>query len=247
MSRLMKAEWYRLKHSSGLMKWLIIIGIFSVVLIHSQVSDVSKFSVERQLSESVQCYFFIIYCLTVLSAVMIGTSYTSKIAYYEVMAGNKIWEILLSKVFVSAVFATAVSSFFLDMYWIVVGMRNGIGENAQMPLRFALLAVEFFHVCSTGVLITTAVQHITGSVLSYLRFALLDMLVPFCILLFGNFSEAVSTRIRDWFTVGQLSTILNGEVKITNHLIFATIFGMLAEVIIWYVISCVRMKKKLYH
>lgn len=246
MGRLMKAEWYRLKHSSELMKWLFFVGIIGVVFVHFQISDVGNGSLAQDLSESVESYIFIICCLSILSAVMIGTSYTSKIAYYEVMAGNKIWAILLSKVFVSAGFVTVISSLVLDIYWLVIGMRNGAGYVIQLPLRFILLAVIFFHVCSMGVLITTTFQHIAASVLSYLRFIMFDSLVLFCIMLFGNFSGEISTRIRDWFIIGQLSAILNCEVRVTGHLIFATVFGMLIEAAVWYVLSCVRMKRKLY-
>lgn len=246
MVRLMKAEWYRLKHSCELMKWFLFVGIVSVVFVHCQIADAGKDSLAQCFSVSAESYLFILCCLAVLSAVMIGTSYTSKIAYYEVMAGNKIWAILLSKVFVSAAFVAVVSSLILDIYWFVIGMRNGIGEVMQLPLRFTLLAVIFFHVCSTSVLITTTVQNIAGFVLAYLRIALLDMFTLFCILQFGNFSEEVSAKVRDCFIVGQISTVLNCEVELTNHLIAATVMGMLIEAVIWYVISYIRMKKKLY-
>lgn len=251
MGRLIKAEWYRLRHSSGLFKLVIIIGIFSVAFIYltdlDLDSDVSKYSLVEYLNEYAEMYFFIIYWLAVISAVIISTSYTNKLAYYEVMAGNKISAILLSKVLVSAVFLTVVYSVFLDLYWAVIGMRNGVGEITQLSLRFILLAVVFFHVCSTGIFMATAIQHTTGAVFSYLRFSVFDMLLIFCIELFGNFSEEINTKISDWFAMFELSTVLNCEAKITNHLVFASIFGMLIEAVIWYVISYVRMKKKLYN
>lgn len=252
MNRLMKAEWYRVRHSSGLMKWVIIVCLFSMAFVMLTTSDLTtsdagKHSLAEILYVSGESYFFIMYFLAVISAVIVGTAYTNKTAYYEVMAGNKISGILLSKVLVDAVFVAVASSLFLDLYWLVIGMHNGIGEITQLPLRFVLLAVVFFHVCSTGVLIATTIQHNTGAVLSFLRFSAFDMLVPFCIELLGNFSEEAGTRMADWFVMLELSKLLNCEIRVTNHLIVATVLGMLIEAGLWYSISYVRMKKKLYN
>ena len=249
MNRLMKAEWYRVRHSSGLKRWMIIICLFSIAFTFLTLTDsnVINQNLTENLYWSGESYFFIMYCLAVISAVIVGTGYSNKIAYYEVMAGNKISGMLLSKVLVDAVFVTVASSLSLDIFWAIIGIHNGIGLIKQLPLRFILLAVIFFHICSTGVLIATTVQHTIGAVASYLRFSVFEMLVPFSIELFGNFSTETGTKISDWFIMLQLSKILNYECRITDHLIFATIFGTLIEAAIWYAISYMRMKKKLYH
>lgn len=247
MNRLMKAEWYRVRHSSGLKRWMIIICLFSIAFTFLINSDVIKHNLTENLYESGESYFFIMYCLAVISAVIVGTGYSNKTAYYEVMAGNKISGILLSKVLVDGVFVTVACSLSLDIFWAIIGIHNGIGLINQLPLRFILLAVIFFHICSTGVLIATTVQHTIGAVASYLRFSVFEMLVPFSIELFGNFSAETGTKISDWFIMLQLSKILDYECRITDHLVFATIFGTLIEAAIWYAISYMRMKKKLYH
>lgn len=246
MNRLMKAEWYRIRHSSGLMRWMITICFLSVAILLLTVEDAGKLSLAEYLGETTECYFFIMYFLAVISAVIVGTAYSNKTAYYEVMAGNKISGILLSKVLVSAVFVTVANSLFQDIYWAMIGMRNGIGEITQLPLRFFLLAVVFFHICSVGVLIAATVQHMAGAVLSYLRFAFFELLIPFCIALSDIFSAETVERINEWFVMVELTEILSYEYRITDHLVFATIFGMLFEVCIWYAIAYVRMKKKLY-
>ncbi|MDE6608887.1 MAG: hypothetical protein K2K54_14225 [Lachnospiraceae bacterium] len=248
MNRLMRAEWYRVRHSSKLMKWLLVLCIICVVLpLCVDVGVLQGSLAENLMAAQLNMTVFMGCFLSVFSAVIVGIAYMNKTAYYEVMAGNKIYQIVFSKVFVDAVLVNVSVFLFLGIYWTVIGVRNGIGEIDRLPLRFCLLFLVFFHICTTGILIITSVRQMLGAVLVYIRFAVAETAVMFLTqMLEEHISEEMMARIADWFTMLKLTKILLSEYEITNHLIFAVIAGFLIESAFWFGISYIGMKKQLY-
>lgn len=247
MNRLIKAEWYRIRHSSGLMRWLLIICILGLVFPLTSDLEVYKYNLTENLFLADECMVFFMGFLSTFCTVLVGISYMNKTAYYEVMAGNKISKILLSKVVVNAVLVTVVQSFILGTYWAIIGINNGTGEITHLPLRIFLFVVMVFHACTVGALIATSVRHITAAILTYLRFEMFEMIVLFVIQIFrDSIPAATGEKMIEWFPMIKMTKILSYEYEITNHLIFTVIVGMLVEAAVWYVISYVGMKKKWY-
>ena len=242
MNRLMKAEWYRVRHSSGFMRWLVILCMIcaalplleDIELLHGNLAENLKGTDTISLA-----------CLMALfSALIVGGAYENKTAYYEVMAGNKIYQIVFSKVFVDAVLVSVSVFLSLGIYWLAIGVCNGIGEIDRLPLRFFLLFLVLFHVYTAGILIVTSTRQIFGAVLVYLRFAGAETLIM--LFLQESLPEDMFAKIADWFTLIKLDKIVNFEYEITNHLIFAVIAGLLIESAVWFGISYIGMKKQIY-
>lgn len=248
MNRLIRAEWYRVRHSSNLIKWLIALSLICVALpLLMDIEILQRNLTENLIADQTTLTIFTVAFLTIFSAVIVGIAYMNKTAYYEVMAGNKIYQIVFSKVFVDAVLVSVSVFLCLGIYWTVIGVCNGIGEIDRLPFRLCLLFLVLFQVCVTGILIATSVRHILSTVLVYFRF---DVAETFIIAFLPIFEEKLSknmlTRIMDWFTVTKLTKILSFEYEITDHLIFAVIAGLLIESAFWFGISYIGMKKKLY-
>lgn len=248
MNRLMRAEWYRVRHSSNLIKWLIALSVICVALpLLMDIEILQRSLAENLMASQTALTIFTVAFLAIFSAVIVGIAYMNKTAYYEVMAGNKIYQIVFSKVFVDAALVSVSVFLCLGIYWTVIGVCNGIGEIDRLPLRLCLLFLVLFQICVTGILIATSVRHILGTVLVYFRF---DVAETFIIALLPIFEEklpkSMLTRIMDWFTVTKLTKILSFEYEITDHLIFAVIAGLLIESAVWFGISYIGMKKKLY-
>ncbi|MBD5545044.1 MAG: hypothetical protein HDR01_12640 [Lachnospiraceae bacterium] len=248
MNRLMKAEWYRVRHSSKLIKWLLVLCVFCVVLpLFVDIEVIQGTLAENLMAEQSALTVFMAGFLSVFSAVIVGIAYMNKTAYYEVVAGNKIYQIVFSKVLVDAILVSVSVFVCLGIYWIVIGACNGIGEIGQLPLRFGLLFFVFFHICTSGILIITSVRQMIGAVLVYLRFALVETAVMFLVQIFEeSIPEKMTGKIADWFTILKLTKILSFEYEITNHLIFTVIAGFLIESAVWFGVSYIGMKKQLY-
>ncbi|MCM1159862.1 MAG: hypothetical protein NC412_01445 [Roseburia sp.] len=248
MYRLMKAEWYRLRHSSKLIKWLFVLCMVCVSLpLFVDIEVIRRNLAENLLAAQSSLTFFMAGFLPLFSAVIIGIAYMNRTAYYEVMAGNKIYQIVLSKVFVDAGVVNVSVFLCLGIYWTVIGLCNGIGEIGQLPLRFVLLFFVLFHICTSGVLIITSVRQILGAILAYMRFVLAETVIMFVLQVFEeNFSETMIAKIADWFILLKLTKILNFEYEITNHLIFTVAVGFLIEIAFWFGISYIGMKKQFY-
>ncbi|MCM1159204.1 MAG: hypothetical protein NC300_10635 [Bacteroidales bacterium] len=248
MNRLIKAEWYRMRHSSNLMKWLVVICLVGVGLPLMNDFGIYQNDLTKclYLSDEVVTMFLPAFLGTFCAAAL-GISYMNKTAYYEVMAGNKISKILLSKVMVNAFFATVVQSLFFCVCWTIISANYGRGKIGQLPLRVVLFVIILLHICTAGVLIAASVRHMAASVLAYLRFAAFDLAALFIVQIFEDYiPAAVREKIVDWFIMIQLSKVLNYEWEITDYLIFAVMMSMLLEAGIWYAASYVGMRKKIY-
>lgn len=248
MNRLMRAEWYRVRHSSKLIKWLAVLCIICVALpLLADIEVLQRNLADNLMAAQTSVTIFMAAFLSIFSAVIVGIAYMNKTAYYEVMAGNKIYQIVFSKVLVDAVLVNGAVFLSLSVYWIMIGVHNGIGEIDRLPLRFFLLFLVLFHVCTGGILIVTAVRQILGAVLVYLRFAVAETLLLFVVQMFEErIPEQMTAKIAEWFTVIKLTKILSFEYEITGHLVFTVFAGFLIESAVWFGISYIGMKKQIY-
>ena len=248
MNRLVKAEWYRIRHSSGLIKWITFICI--ILFIMPAMTDIHFY--EKTVSQNlailsgVTTMFGIIFT-GVLISICIGMSYQNKIAYYEIMDGHNISDILFSKltVYVSVMMAGVAVPY--GIFLAVMAWKNGMGELDKIPLRIMLLLIIYIHVCVTAVLITTSLRHITAVIMVFLRFELLEGIIVMIQDIISEFTEMKSItadRVSEWFVTSQYAKILGG--KIDNHIIASVIFSFLLEFVLWFALSYIGMKKKKY-
>lgn len=248
MNRLIKAEWYRVRHPLKLIGWLLFVCMWGLVFPLMEDFEVYQYNLTEHLFISQGTTGVFLMCfLATFSTVLVGMSYMNKTAYYEVMAGNKISKILLSKIVVNTLLVTVAQSLFFGVSWTIIAINNGKGQITQLPLRLFLFVIMIFHACIVGVLIATSIRSIAAAVLTYLRFAAFETVILIVLQIFQDSIPVKATeKMVDWFGMMKITKILSYEYEITNHLIFTVVVGMLVEAAVWYVISYVGMKKKWY-
>ena len=234
MNRLMKAEWYRIRHSSHLFIWMIFICI--VIAIIPIVSDIEFY--EKSLSENFKLYsgagyIFIPLFIGVMISISIGINYYNKTAYYEIMGGQSISGIIFSKVVVNSSVMTIGIIITCSIYFSIIYIMNGVGEYENILLRLILFVLIIIHVCIVSGLLSMCLRHIIGAFLIVFRFSILEAIFA---------QNSSMDKILNWFLSGQYQRILVGEI--TTKLIIAIILSTFLETIILYFISYYTMKKR---
>lgn len=247
MNRLIRAEGYRLLHSGVYLRILLFSGLVLSVL--PMMTDFSL--LDKSLAENMESFLLgstmSIMFVPIVIAVFVVTGYMKKTAYYEVMTGNKIRNIIGSKLFVDGIIVGVIYFFLTIVLPATVVMKNGIGGVTQLPLRVFLLFVICLHVTMLAVLMGLAVKNIAAAAVVYLRLMLLDIILAELLpMLFEkwNVSEEVSVRIARCTFTRQMSEVFRTEISTESVVI--TLASFLIEVGIWYGITYLTMKKKWY-
>lgn len=243
MNRLMKAEWYRLKHSNNIWKWLVFIG---AALAAMPFLESMKFQTAGEYVQSIgiDTSIFLPVFVIIFSSLCVGFMYVNKTAYYEIMSGNKIHNIIMSKILVDATFISVVVSMCYVFVVAVLGIWKGRGEIDNLPLRLLLLFVVIFHISSAGILIMLSCRQMVGAIVAFLKLNLLDssIMVWFEIVFKDHVSEKTYDKIMSIFIFNQITDVTRRNI--TAFLIASILLTTMAEGIFWYVIAYVGMKKK---
>ena len=246
MSRLIKAEWYRIRHSSNLFMWMIFICV--IVAIIPMVSDLACF--QKTLSENIQAYkevggLFVHLFIGIMISVSIGINYYNKTAYYEIMDGHSIKNIILSKVIVNASVMTVGIIITCSIYFTIIYMMNGIGEYDNILLRLVLLALIIMHICVASILLAMCIHHIAGALLIVLRFNVFEVIFALAFSQFLGQEGNNVDRYLDWLISSQFQKVVSA--KIDNNLIIYIILSVIVESVILYFISyySFKVRKKL--
>ena len=249
MNKLVKAEWYRVKYSSNLMKWIIFVCVFLAllpVLANWEIKGGTASDYMIGLEEVAIIYIPL--CVTVMSAVIVSLGYIQKTAYYEVMAGAKTSHILFSKLLVHAILITVLLVCSHLVCLLILGNKHGMGQLEQIEWRLLLYALAVFHYACCGVLIATALRQGGAIVIAMIYFNML-MLISYVTIsvleIKGNISSEILAECMKWFsTMNQLGNICVGELN--HRLVIAVIGSFLLDSGLWYAISYIGMKKKVY-
>lgn len=244
MNRLMKAEWYRVKNSNNIVKWLILI---SAVLVVMPLADLKlKTASEYMIKITEDVVIFIPFFLIIFSSVILGFMYLNKTALYEVMAGNKINHIIMSKVTVDATFISVVVCVSYIVVYVIMGVIQGWGNMDKIGIRFLLFFVILYHVSSCGILIMMSFRQMSGAVVAFLKVNLLDtgIMVWIEIIFKDEISKSVYEKFMNWFITNQITWVLSR--KITCYLAAEIILSLVVEFVFWYAIAYYGMKKKKY-
>ena len=248
MNRLAKAEWHRIRHSGHFLGWIAgICGILVVLQLTMTEKNVFSLTMKEALPVFGDVILFVIQLfLPALVTVMAASGYSKKMAYYEVMAGNRICSMICSKLLVDGVFVAIVTFVTSLVIPVIVYMKNGMGGATDVILRFLLLLVVILHVCFVAVLFATTFRHIAASVVAFIRFAVMDTLAMVLVkLLCEDMHHAQRLTGVEWFVQGQVTCLFYDDI--TSHFVFAIFGSMIVECGFLYLFSYVGMKKKWYY
>lgn len=244
MNRLMKAEWYRIRHSNNIVKWLLFIsGVLAVMpLADLRLKTSSDYMVQITKGTDIFISFFLI----VFSSVILGLLYLNKTGLYEVMAGNNINHIILSKLAVDATFISLVVSLSYSVLYILMGLIKGWGNMDMTAIRFVLFFLILYHISSCGILIMMSFRQMAGAVVAFLKLQLLDTGIMLWVeVIFKNkISNSLYEKLMNWFITNQITNVING--RITVYFVSEIILSLVVEFVFWYAIAYYGMKKKKY-
>ena len=244
MNRLMKAEWYRARKSSGIIKWLFFITLIVLAIpFLDDMPDGKATASSYIIAFNVQACVFIPMFFSALAGAFVGIPFTNKTAMYEVMAGNKISHIINSKLLVIVPLVSLAVTFPFCLILGVLGIVNGSGSLDNIALRILLLFIITLHVTMVGVLAVTATRHAAGIVLSFLRFGMIEVIaIIWLSILFQDASKTTLNKIGGWFVSEQIYA--TAYDKIPSYMLTEAILGLVIEVVIWYILSYIGYKKK---
>lgn len=248
MNKLIKSEFYRL-WNSGNMK-IIFFFLFFVMAFWPIAHSIHQFGEDLNTTlwngNAVEIYTMVLTLAPITAGVLAGVSYNTKTAYYEPMSGASPSSIILSKVITSGVTTGLMFWIATSLYYIYVYFANGAGECDHPLLRFLLTGFTILYICISGVLMTTSFRSLAGAALTFVRFLFLDGLI-FTLLSEAN-SRDPEFLLQDWinvFVTAKFNTIILMPLK-TSTVLYIVV-PTIIEMILWYVISYVGMKKKWYN
>ncbi len=247
MNRLVRAELYRVLHSNRFVIWLVIVCLIFVMMMGVAMEDLFSLNLGEAMESFVNVIAFMQMLVALFPAVVIGIGYMRKTAYYEVMAGNQVSHILFSKMIADAI-PVAICIFIATLIIpIILSVENGIGDVTKLVERAALYMVMLLHICVCSVWMMTAIRHISGAILVYIRFAAFDLIVLTILWFVVDGMSTVPNwyeGVRNCFIMNQMSHIFLGEI--TSEFVSAVFVSLLLESAFWYITSYIGMKKKLY-
>ena len=141
MNKLVKAEWYRLRKSGTFLFYIVLVCILcvAVALLGNRKFFESDLSTNAfAVLFGVGSFMYPVFISTML-CVVASMGHHSKVAYYEIMDGNKTSHIILSK---HIVYLPIVLCLFLIPMLSLLGyscVKNGSGELIDKPIWFFVL------------------------------------------------------------------------------------------------------------
>ena len=130
MTSMIKAELYRLKHSNNMFNKMIASSVFCVLFI------VFGSAIERsEGSEAVADMFYIsIMIMNIVIGLAIGMHYSNRTSYFEIVCGNSLHSIIVSKFVVYSLFVILTFCFPVYIIFVVTG-------NVKMVHTFFVLSI----------------------------------------------------------------------------------------------------------
>ena len=231
MTNLIRAEFYRIRHSSHLL--LIIIGVCIFGAFMSFFNETTI--VTRQTLSTIAPMGMIISLMTV--GVCIGKHYHNRTAFYEIMDGSSAYSIVMSRI---CVYMPLIFGFYFIPVSVFLMYFDFSGESVRFLL---MLLIILFRLLVFTICICLTFKTADGAILPYIRF----IAEFFAINLFGNgdwdvtyHSDAFS--VLDWMPICQcclLGTEINNII-----LIIKIIIGCAAECAFMYALAYISHRKK---
>lgn len=244
MNRLLKAEWYRVRKSYGILKWIFVfLGL---------IAFVSWYTMEEERYGGLTLLFRHIATMgdsIPLVALLLGgcyvASYENKLLYFDMMAGNKISHIILSKCLAAAPLLVFFETLLTAGMTGCTGMVRGFEDVSLWRSRLVLFTCINFRVLMTTVLIMTVFKGVAGMGILFLRFMMLDgVAMLFFSLLMPEGGSVLGALFK---TLVSKQYYLLLEEKVGGSDIAFIIGAMAVEIGIWYVISYISHKRRWFY
>ena len=247
MCKLIRAEAYRLFHSRGYVRVMLL-----TALVMAFMPFFVDFSLlDKNLAENMESFLLtgsmLIMYVPFASVFFVTAGYMKKTAYYEVMAGNKTSHIIGSKLLVDGVGIGVIVFVLALALEAVVVIKNGTGGVTDLPARALLFFVICLHVTLLTVLVGMAVKHFAAAAVLFLRIQLLDMMPAALLPMLAeklNLSKETSERILRCTFSQQIMDVFRADI--TAEFVIITVASLVVEVVFWYGIVYVTMKKRWY-
>lgn len=227
MSDLIKAEIYRIMHSSG----FYLIGLCLMGIITSFLNCSSEITRQSVITAAPMGMVFAQMAL----AVIIGGHYKNRTAYYEIMNGVSSSKRILSRICVYIPLMTAL--YFVPIGVILMACDGG-AELGKFLLMFLLIFLRLiiFTIC-----ICIIFKTVEGAILPYVRFIIESLIL----MLLTNEELGLSFdkifSIMDWFPSFQCNS-LSGNID--NTLMMKITVGLIAECAVMYALAYISNRQK---
>ena len=239
MAKLIKAEWYRLRHSGIFVFLLFALSFLMVIFPVVNGSEYFTESIAYNIPEFIGISQTAVpmFIGTIISAAL-GMIFSNRTGYYEVMDGNKTSHIILRKVAVYSITSLAAYCIPAGIYFAYTGIANGTGGYKNLPMFALLFVIIFLHIITSSVLVVLITKSLAGAVFPYARFFIIEMM----------FFEVTGATIKGidkaavWFPTQQL-TFLKRE-SYDSDFIIKVFLSFLIEFIILYLFAYITYKKK---
>lgn len=250
MTRLIRAEWYRLSHSSIFLPLIVIVSLLSLgmaPLNHGGFAEFFEASFDEALySLGAGLQVGLAMMISTLTAVACGMAYANRTAYYEIMDGNSVSSILMSRLFVY-VPLTAVSfllPFFGLCAYIIV--QNGTVEYNALPQFFIITTCVFLRMITFCILSTMLFKSLLGAAMPYLRYMTIEMLGFEMLMAVEQDPEKNKAilNVYECLPMGQIMALF--EPSLPDTLVIKAVLGLVIEFSIIYILAYISGKKKLF-
>ncbi len=252
MNRLIKAEFYRIRKSTKFTMWILLVT-FLTFIIPVLTLTLSPEKPEYNITNFVQCYMSnsgtLTYMLVpMLAAIVAVMPYDYKTSNYMVITGNSIHKILVSNivtVFVSVMLPIAAAFAVLTVIFYLIAGRGDM-SGGELIRNSVLVFVGLTHLIIVSEMIAGIIRHIAAVGAVLVRWMVVDMVIPMGLYFFLDDGGYAAENSYNWLA----STVFTNEERAfeaaDNKLILCQLLALVIEVALWYVISCIRHRKRNY-
>lgn len=262
MSRLMKAEWYRIRKSAHLMAWIIFVAAFvqfiTIVNISSLGETVngSRF-LGMQISNTTDSYVFIV----LLASVVAAMGYIYKTSHYEPMQGNNIHHILISRVTVVTAVIVVINVLAIVLTYAFFCVTAGKGEVLQaynfdgeavrvsmsvLATRYAYLLVMVVQKIACAVLLVCIFKNGLSIAFIYM-FEFAFSMVHLMVLGFvSDSTDETKKFVSMLFTNERIYELSMFGIDLPSYFLPVTIIEAVGEIVLLYFIAHRLYKKQVY-
>ena len=238
MNRLIRAELYRLRHTGHLFWYAILLPMLFIFMPYILCMDLMDKPLDKSIESLGTICVLVFNFFPALAAGIAGQLFNrGKLGYYEVMAGNKPSQIIMSKIFSDGVFFSVIYTVCVSAFYVFLGIKNGVGTITHPLIRLALFAIIMTHLVVTSIMIMMASKKaVSAVVLSYIRFMVFDLsAIPALAFVADKLGfSGARDFIGRMLVFNQLEMAAMEPVNINTTL--HIILGFIGEFIFWYII-----------
>lgn len=241
MNRLIRAEWYRVRKSYGILKWVFVfLGLIAFMSWYTMGDE--NYGGLSLLLVHIETMGNSISLMALLLGGCYVASYENKLLYFDMMAGNKISHIILSKCLAAVPLLVLFETLLTAGMTGYFGMVRGFEDMDVWWSRLGLFTCINFRVFMTTVLIMTVFKGAVGLGFLFLRFMLLDGLAAMILDSLMSGENPVVRVLSE--TMISMQYFLLTEREVSSSAVTAIPGMMAVEIGIWYVISYISHKRR---